>query len=77
MSTKNVIKSNSNSENKVIAEVGKWFMDIAKYVTTAGLIAAILGRYRDSDMKMFLIIGGSIVAITFIIGLLLIKLSKK
>jgi hypothetical protein len=74
MSVKNV---KSNNDNKVLAEVGKWFMDVAKYVTTAGIIAAVLGQYRDNDMETFLIIGGSIITITFIIGLLLIKLSKK
>jgi hypothetical protein len=74
MSAKNVIKS--NNDNKVFAEVGKWFMDIAKYVTTVGIIAAILGRYRDNDMRAFLIVGGVIIAVTLIIGLLFIKFSS-
>ncbi|MDR1974080.1 MAG: hypothetical protein LBQ31_05330 [Bacteroidales bacterium] len=73
--SKNIIKN--SGDNRVLAEVGKWFMDVAKYVTTVGIIAAVLSQYHDSDMRTFFVIGGTIVVVTFITGLLFFIKSKK
>ena len=55
-------------------ELGKWLMDIAKYLATAVLISAL---FRDIHEKFVVIMIG-LPSIVFIlgVGLLLLKLSK-
>ena len=52
-------------------EIGKWFMDVAKYVATAVLISSFLGSF--DDRKTVYILGGSIVLFGFILGTIFIK----
>ncbi|GHT33295.1 hypothetical protein FACS189434_07060 [Bacteroidia bacterium] len=56
-------------------EIGKWFMDIAKYVATAVLISSFLGSFNDKWLVY--IIGACIVLLCFFIGLYFINLKKK
>ena len=58
----------------IIKELGKWLMDIAKYLATAVLISAL---FRDIQEKSVIVIIG-LPSIVFIlgVGLLLLKLSK-
>ena len=49
-------------------ELGKWLMDIAKYITTAVLIASVFG---DIDSRTMYITGAITVVLTLAIGLLL------
>ena len=55
-------------------EIGKWFMDIAKYVATAVLISSFLGGF-EQKWVMYLI-GIVTVISTFCAGLLFIKEKK-
>ena len=41
-------------------EIGKWFMDIAKYVATAVLISSFLGSFQQ---KWAVYLGGSIIVV--------------
>ena len=55
-------------------EIGKWFMDIAKYVATAVLISSFLGSF---EQKWAVYIGGSIIVIIgFLLGLYFIRDKK-
>jgi len=55
-------------------EIGKWFMDIAKYVATAVLISSFLGSFQQ---KWAVYLGGSmIVVIGFLLGLFFIREKK-
>jgi len=55
-------------------EIGKWFMDIAKYVATAVLISSFLGSF---EQKWAVYLGGSIiVVIGFLLGLFFIREKK-
>ena len=58
----------------ILKELGKWLMDIAKYLATAVLISAL---FRDIQEKSVIIMIG-VPSIVFIlgIGLLLLKLPK-
>jgi ABC-type multidrug transport system permease subunit len=56
-------------------EIGKWFLDIAKYVATAVLITSFLGGFEQKWM-MYLI-GILAVALNFFAGLYFIKNKKK
>jgi hypothetical protein len=62
-------------ENKMLAEISKWFMDIAKYVTTVCIIATILGQYKET--VAFFVIGFIITFVTFGAGVLFLKKSQK
>ncbi|MCL2650029.1 MAG: hypothetical protein FWD60_03255 [Candidatus Azobacteroides sp.] len=55
-------------------EVGKWFMDIAKYVATAILISSFLGSLENKWAVY--IVGAIIVAVGFSLGLYFIKEKK-
>ncbi|MDR2972073.1 MAG: hypothetical protein LBU83_09120 [Bacteroidales bacterium] len=55
-------------------EIGKWFMDIAKYVATAVLISSFLGGFEQKWIMYF--IGIITVISTFCAGLLFIKEKK-
>ena len=48
-------------------EIGKWFMDIAKYVATAILISSFLGGF--SEKWLMYVIGAILVMCCFAIGL--------
>ena len=58
----------------IVKELGKWLMDIAKYLATAVLISAL---FRDIQEKSVIVMIG-LPSIGFIlgVGLLLLKLSK-
>ncbi len=55
-------------------EVGKWFMDIAKYVATAILISSFLGSFEHKWAVY--IVGFIIVVAGFSLGLYFIKDKK-
>ena len=56
-------------------ELGKWLMDIAKYITTAVILTSIFG---EVEKKWIIYIGGLLsVIITLSDGLWLVKDKKK
>ena len=55
-------------------ELGKWLMDIAKYMTTALLLSSVFGE-MDSPMIIGLVILSAL--LTLLIGLSLVKDDKK
>ena len=56
-------------------ELGKWFMDVAKYVATAVVISSFLTGFEQKWMMYA--IGSVTIIITILIGLWLIIKSKK
>jgi len=56
-------------------QIGKWFMDIAKYVATAFLISTFLSGF-EQRWAMYLA-GGITVILCFFVGLYFIKNQKK
>ena len=59
---------------KMRKEIGKWFMDVAKYVATAVLISSFLGGFQQ---KWIMYVAGSLtVVLSAGIGLLFIKNDK-
>jgi hypothetical protein len=48
-------------------EIGKWFMDIAKYVATAILISSFLGGFNEKWLMY--VVGAILVTLCFTIGL--------
>lgn len=56
-------------------ELGKWLMDIAKYITTAVILTSIFG---DVEQKWIIFLGG-ILAVAFTLGwgLYLVKDKKE
>ncbi|MDR1259178.1 MAG: hypothetical protein LBK65_07895 [Tannerellaceae bacterium] len=56
-------------------EIGKWFMDIAKYVATAVLISSFLGGF-DQKWIMYSI-GVITVILSLLLGLYFINDKKK
>jgi uncharacterized membrane protein YecN with MAPEG domain len=48
-------------------EIGKWFMDVAKYVATAILISSFLGGFNEKWIMY--IVGAILVTSCFAIGL--------
>ena len=56
-------------------ELGKWLMDIAKYITTAVVLSSIFG---DVQEKWVIYVGGSLsIVVTLLAGLWLVKDNKK
>ena len=56
-------------------ELGKWLMDIAKYITTAVVLTSIFG---DVQEQWIIYLGGSFaIVITLLAGLWLVKDKKK
>jgi hypothetical protein len=56
-------------------ELGKWLMDIAKYITTAVILTSIFG---DVEQKWIIYLGGSLtVIVTLLAGLWLVQEKKK
>ena len=55
-------------------ELGKWLLDIAKYITTAVILTSIFG---DISQKWIIYIGGSLsILLTLFVGLWLVDKSK-
>lgn len=56
-------------------ELGKWLMDIAKYITTAVVLSSIFG---DVQEEWVIYVGGSLaIVVTLLAGLWLVKEEKK
>lgn len=56
-------------------ELGKWLMDIAKYITTAIVLSSIFG---DVQEKWIIYVGGSLaIIVTLLAGLWLVREEKK
>jgi hypothetical protein len=56
-------------------ELGKWLMDIAKYITTAVVLSSIFG---DVQEKWVIYVGGSFaIVVTLLAGLWLVREEKK
>lgn len=56
-------------------ELGKWLMDIAKYITTAVILTSIFG---DVDQKWIIYPVGTVsILVTLMAGLRLVKDDKK
>jgi hypothetical protein len=55
-------------------EIGKWFMDIAKYTATAVLIASFMGEF-EQKWTMYLAGAGTVV-LSFAVGLYFIHTKK-
>jgi hypothetical protein len=56
-------------------ELGKWLMDIAKYITTAVVLSSIFG---DVQEKWVIYVGGSLaIVVTLLAGLWLVREEKK
>ena len=55
-------------------EIGKWFMDIAKYVATAILISSFLGSFEHKWAVYT--VGAIIVAVGFSLGVYFIREKK-
>ena len=55
-------------------EIGKWFMDIAKYVATAVIISSFLGSFNNKVLVY--LFGSLIVVVCFLLGIYFIH-SKK
>lgn len=56
-------------------ELGKWLMDIAKYITTAVILTSIFG---DVDQKWIIYSVGTVsILVTLMAGLRLVKDDKK
>lgn len=56
-------------------ELGKWLMDIAKYITTAVVLTSIFG---DLQEELIIYMGGSFaVVVTLLAGLWLVRDEKE
>lgn len=55
-------------------EIGKWFMDIAKYVATAVLISSFLDEFQQKWLMY--VIGVLTVILSLLLGLYFIKDKK-
>ena len=55
-------------------EIGKWFMDITKYVATAILISSFLGSLEHKWAVY--VIGSIIIVVGFLLGLYFIREKK-
>jgi len=64
----------SKQRHKMRKEIGKWFMDIAKYVATAILISSFLGSLEQKWIVYS--IGSLIVFVCFSVGLYFIHNKK-
>ena len=55
-------------------EIGKWFLDVAKYIVTAYILAEMFGKDNDSILA---VVGAVVLAAaSFVGGLYLIKKGK-
>ena len=55
-------------------EIGKWFMDIAKYVATAVIISSFLGSFEQKWIVYC--VGSAIIAVCFVVGIYFINRKK-
>ena len=56
-------------------ELGKWLMDIAKYIATAGILSSVFG---DVEQQWIIYLGGlSAIVVTLFAGLWLVKDKKE
>jgi hypothetical protein len=55
-------------------EIGKWFMDIAKYIATAVVLSFVYSEIQDKST--FLIFGISSIIVAFAVGVFLLKEPK-
>jgi hypothetical protein len=62
------------TEKEIKKEIGKWLLDIAKYITTAVLITTFLGGLNET--RTFYFFGAVIVTICFSAGILMLKINK-
>ena len=58
----------------VIEEIGKWLMDVAKYVATAVLITSFLGEFKEKWLVY--LVGILTVILCFFWGVWLIRTTK-
>jgi hypothetical protein len=56
-------------------EIGKWLLDVAKYVTTAIIISSFLGSFEQKWLVYTL--GGIIILLCFLTGLYFINDKNK
>lgn len=56
-------------------EIGKWLMDVAKYVTTAVLLSSLLGEFPNK-WGMY-VAGSATVILSLSLGLYLIRERRK
>jgi len=56
-------------------EIGKWFMDIAKYVATAVLISSFLGDFEQKWLVY--LFGALIVVVCFLLGVFFVQPKNK
>lgn len=59
----------------MMKEVGKWLMDIAKYMTTAILVSSVFDTVRKTWFVYVVI--SIIIMLTFCLGIYVIKYSEK
>ena len=59
----------------VAKELGKWFLDIAKYVATAVILSTVFSGMQGKNA--ILIIGVLCVGMALLAGIFLIKVSEK
>ncbi|GHU96701.1 hypothetical protein FACS1894156_8030 [Bacteroidia bacterium] len=58
-----------------LKELGKWLMDVAKYVLTAGIVSTFFHNLKE-DWQLYLV--GSLVVLSLVcIGMYFIHKSKK
>jgi len=65
----------ATQHKKMRKEIGKWFMDIAKYVTTAVLISSFLGGFEQKWIVYTVGITGVMLCIS--LGLYFLNDKKK
>jgi len=63
------------TEKEIRKEIGKWFLDISKYTATAALISTFLGDF--SQRWLLYTAGILVVAVTFLLGVMILKHNKK
>lgn len=57
-------------------ELGKWFLDIAKYVATAVLLSSLFAEVERWSWYLYLLVA-FVVVVTLVVGLFLMKKEDK
>lgn len=57
-------------------EVGKWLLDIAKYMATAVLLTSLFSRIEVWNWYMYVLTLLAVIS-TLVVGLLLLKVNKE
>jgi len=60
-----------NTNNEVSKEIGKWLMDIAKYIATAVLVAGFFGNIGET-WQIF-VVGAGLTALFLVFGIILFR----